>query len=294
MTGFARARSGDEEPVVTVTLRTVNHRFLDLKIRTPPELESSDPIIRRIVKKRLKRGSVQATIALSGDAASAPKLNRPLARAYLEAYRELAAEAGGEASPDLTALLRAPGVLTSAEGASDEEAERALAARVESTLEAALTILNEARANEGETVLVELRERASTIAAETEKLRESVAGTTRIFEQRLERRMSELLDKTGIEPQRLAQEAALLADRADISEELQRLAAHAVRLNEILDGGGEAGKQIDFLAQEMNREANTALSKCSGLGGEGMAATDAGLQLKAEIEKIREQAQNLE
>ena len=139
-----------------------------------------------------------------------------------------------------------------------------------------------------------MRARGETIAAEAAGVAQPAADLAPHFQERLQTRLQALLAETPIDPQRILQEAAVLADRCDVSEELQRLAAHGRRLAELLDAGGEVGKQLDFLAQEMNREANTLLSKTTPLGEAGLPLTDAGLRIKAEVEKIREQAQNLE
>lgn len=293
MTGFARVTS-EGEPALEVTVRSVNNRFLDLKIRTPSDLDGLDPKIRALVSKHVQRGSIQVHVNLRAERSTALQLNRELAAAYLGAYRELAAAQGVSESPDLTSVLRIPGVLEerAAERSKEEQAE--LAARFEQTLDDALVKLNGERAREGAGIAADIRSRGETIAAETAAVAKPAADLIPRFQERVRDRLQNLLGETPIDEQRVIQEAAVLADRCDVSEELQRLAAHAKRLSELLDAGGEAGKQIDFLAQEMNREANTLLSKTTPLGEAGLSLTDAGLRLKAEIEKIREQAQNLE
>jgi uncharacterized protein (TIGR00255 family) len=150
------------------------------------------------------------------------------------------------------------------------------------------------RTREGEGIASDIRDRARAIQKEAEQLAVTVPEIASRFQQRIEKRLHELLGEAPVDPQRTLQEAAILADRTDISEELQRLKAHTERLLEMLDGDAELGKQIDFLAQELNRETNTMLSKTTPLGQEGLQFTDSALRVKAEIEKIREQAQNLE
>ena len=290
MTGFARVESSSQDPSIQIQIRAVNHRQLDVKTRAPQELESADQMIRRVVRKRVKRGQLQITINLSSDATPALELNRPLVDAYLAAYRDLAEAAGVDEPPDLTALLRTPGVVSQGARGPVEGLEE----RIEALLSEALDKLNEERAREGATVVADLRARTETIVAGVAALREKLADTVPLFQARLQARLEELLGQAGIEPQRILQEAALLADRADISEELQLLEAHTARLLEMLDKGGEVGKRLDFLAQELNREANTLLSKTNPLGPDGLPVTEIGLSMKAEVEKIREQAQNLE
>jgi len=293
MTGFARGEAADETASLEVAVRAVNGRFLDLKLRTPMELDGCEPMVRKIVKRRVRRGQLQINVQLSLETAETPTLDRELADAYLAAHKELAEGHGVSQEPDLTAVLRIPGVLSQTKQ-GDEEQRARLDALLTQALEEALSKFNVERRKEGESIAADVRARAETIAAETAQLEEAVSDLVPGFQKRLERRLTELLDDTAVEPQRLLQEAALIADKTDISEELQRLAAHAVRLRELLDDDGETGKQMDFLAQELNREANTLLSKTTPLGAKGLPVTEAGLRLKAEIEKIREQAQNLE
>ncbi len=293
MTGFARVVSGSE-PAVEVLIRSVNHRFLDLKIRTPSEFEALDGLVRRLAKEHLKRGSVQISINLESNRDTSFELNRELADAYLRAHAELSSAHHLSQEPDLMALLRIPGVLGNADQKWTEERREEIEALLEEALVKAFTVLNEERAKEGAGMAADIRERTQSIAQETESLKAASAAMIPQFQERLEKRLMQLLDDTPIDPQRILQEAAVLADRTDVSEELQRLTGHAERMLGLLAKGGEAGKNIDFLAQEMNREANTLVSKSTPLGEAGLPITEAGLRLKAEIEKIREQAQNLE
>jgi uncharacterized protein (TIGR00255 family) len=272
----------------------VNHRFLDLKMRTPAELEASDPLVRKLVKENIQRGSVQVNINLHSERATRFALNKELAAAYLAAYDELASTRDAAPPPDLTAILRVPGVLGEQEAARSPEEQAALELRLENTLREAIEAFNAEREREGAGIDADVRERAERIGVEADGLVERVAELLPDFQARIHKRLTDILETTPVEPHRILQEAAILADRCDISEELQRLEAHSERLLDLLDGGGEVGKQLDFLAQEMNRETNTLLSKTNPLGAAGLPVTDAGLRLKAEIEKIREQAQNLE
>lgn len=295
MTGYGRASAETDEASLTLTLRSVNHRFLDMQLRLPADLEALDLSVRREVKRRIRRGQLQITAALRWSRPPQTlAVNRPLVDAYMAALRSLAKDYGIHAEPDLTAVLRLPGAASVDAGALDDERMAALRETVLQCLQRALDELKESRRQEAAGIVEEMRERAKAIRQDVERLREARSGVVPKLQQRLEKKLADLLAQAQIEPQRLAQEAALLADRTDISEELQRLAAHAERLLEMLREGGELGKRIDYLAQEMNREANTILSKSSPLGPEGLPATEAGLRLKAEIDKIREQAQNLE
>jgi len=293
MTGFARIVS-DSEPAIEVSIRTVNHRFLDLKIRTPSEFEALDPLIRCVAKEHLKRGSAQIAIRLESNRDTPFELNSDLADAYLRAHTQLSDAHHLSQEPDLMAILRIPGVLGNADQKWPEDRREEIEALLEDTLVKAFAALNEERAKEGTGVAADVREHTEAIAKETEDLKAASAAMIPQFQERLEKRLSQLLGETPIDPQRILQEAAVLADRTDVSEELQRLTGHSKRMLDLLDKGGETGKNIDFLAQEMNREANTLVSKSTPLGEVGLPITEAGLRLKAAIEKIREQAQNLE
>jgi uncharacterized protein (TIGR00255 family) len=291
MTGYAQAEGSADNLQLTVTIRSVNHRFLDLKLRTPPEADSLEPEIRRRVKAKVRRGSVQINVNLESAAAPSVSVDQALVTAYLDAYRAIAEENSISADPDLNAILRLPGAV-SIERA--ECGEGALKTLLFATLDNALDRLNEARLVEGRTVVADLEARAIAIGDEVDRLRDQMDGVNRLYLQRLETRLGALLADSKIEDQRLLHEAAVMAERTDISEELQRLGAHVVKLKVTLAETSEIGKQLDFLAQEMNREANTMLSKTNPLGSDALPVTEAGLRLKAEIEKIREQVQNVE
>jgi uncharacterized protein (TIGR00255 family) len=293
MTGFARVRKAFEGGEVVFSLKSVNHRGLDLHFHMPPELDALEGEIRAVLKNGLARGHVQIQVSITRTAADGSgALNRPLLDAYMRAFREGAGLYGIDAQPDLSSALRIPGMLCSSEEAEDagEDASRA-------TLEAAaeaVAILNEVRQREGAATAAEIRQRCANIVALVDRMEEIRAGAAPAFQRRLRERLDDLLRGAGIEPQRLAQEAAIMADRSDVSEELVRLRTHAAQVEAILSGGGETGKRLDFLLQEMNREANTTLSKTGGLGDLGLTITELALAAKSEIDKIREQSLNLE
>jgi len=289
MTGFAQVTGASGSGNFTLSIKSVNHRFLDVHFRLPANSEALEMELRRVLKEKLARGHVDVNLSFDGAAAGSFALNRQLVTAYVQAFRAAAAEAGIAAEPDLNAVLRLPGALDAGTGANDEEFASAVLEKVGG----ALTRLNRMREQEGQTIERELRERMahlSAACAEIRKFREAVLKT---YAERIQSRMQEWLGKT-IEGDRILQEAALLADRSDIQEELVRLENHVRHFLELLRTGDEAGKKLDFLLQEMNREANTLLSKTSGLAGEALRITEAGLAVKAEIEKAREQVQNIE
>ena len=293
MTGFARVRRplGDGELVVSA--KSVNHRGLDLVIQTPSVLEPFEGAIRAMVKANVLRGHVEVRVSVpkgaNGDAALA--LDRAFLHDYLRIFREEAAAHDLESKPDLNAALRIPGMFTAAESAGPPEgAETAL----QDALARALVELNEFRAREGSAIAEELRGHNERLSAAAEHMETLRAAASEYFKKRLAERLQEVAKGIQIDPQRLAQEAAILADRSDIGEELARLKIHSGQLAVLLDAGGEVGKKLDFLLQEMNRETNTILSKTSGAGEPAMKITDLALAAKAAIEKIREQSLNLE
>jgi uncharacterized protein (TIGR00255 family) len=294
MTGFARVKKPFAGGEVAVSLKSVNHRGLDLQFRLPAGLDSLEGELRAALKNGLARGHVQVQVSMDrAGEAGAPALNRPLLEAYMRAFPEVAALYGVEGErPDLNSALRVPGMLTAGQEPEDlgEDAAKAV---LEAAVEA-LALLNQGREREGAATVAEMRRRRDALCGLVTRMEEIRAGAVEAFHRRLREKLSELLAGAAIDPQRLAQEAAILADRSDIAEELIRLRTHAAHLEELLAGEGEAGKRMDFLLQEMNREANTVLSKTGGLGDLGLTMTELALAAKSEIEKIREQSLNLE
>ena len=292
MTGFARVRKATSHGEITVSLKTVNHRGLDLHFHLESELHPFEGAMRAAVKRAVIRGhvDVRCSIVSSGNGAGGG-LNIPLFQAYLAAFRQAAAQEGLNIQPDLNQAFRIPGIF----GAPPEvEPDSALEGVLIPVLEEAAEILNQFRAREGAELARIIREQNRLIRDGSEEVEKIRSQAIPALHSRLQEKLRELLGNTGIDPQRIAQEAAFIADRGDISEEIERLNIHARQLDEILDAGGEVGKKLDFLLQEMNRETNTILSKTSGIGELGLRITDLALGFKAAIEKIREQALNLE
>ena len=293
MTGFARARRplGDGELVVSV--KTLNHRALDVHVHAPSAADSFENAVRALVKSRLARGHVEVRIALPSSAVNGgvATLNRTLLQEYLTAFHQASVEHGLEAKPDLNAALRIPGMFGEAE--STELPGGAEAAMLDA-LGAALDELNQFREREGAEIGKEMRAHNCRVTAAAEEMERLRANAPEVFQNRLAERLKDLIKGVQVDPQRLAQEAAILADRSDIGEELARLKIHSGQLATLLEAGGETGKKIDFLLQEMNRETNTILAKTSGAGEIGLKITELALGAKAAIEKIREQSLNLE
>jgi uncharacterized protein (TIGR00255 family) len=292
MTGFASVQRVTEQGDIVISLKSVNHRGLDLHFHLGAELDSLEQVMRAALKRAVLRGHVDIRCSVLRPANGASSsLNLPLFRSYLAAFRKAAAEEGIEAQPDLNRILLLPGIL----GASDQSASDTMAEKaVLEALEEAVEMLNQFRAREGAELVAFIREQNAAIRTGSEEMQRIRAGAVPAFQKRLIEKLQELLGNTMIDPQRLAQEAALLADRSDIGEEISRLQIHSRQLDEILESGGEVGKRLDFLLQELNRETNTILSKTSGLGDLGLRITELALGSKAAIEKIREQALNLE
>jgi len=223
-------------------------------------------------------------------------VNRELLQAYLRAADELRQQTGAKSELDLVSLLRLPGVIGGLAPTlpDSEEEQEALGKVLESLLADAVSKMDEMRRTEGRHLTEELRARLVRISEQTEQVRGLVETLRPAFARRLESRLKDLLNGAQIDSGRLAQEAALLAERSDISEELDRLRSHLQQFTKLLDGAGELGKKLDFLLQEMHREANTMLSKTPGVESEALAITGLSLEIKSEIEKLREQVQNIE
>jgi len=293
MTGFARVRRPLGDGELVLSLKSLNHRGLDIQVHAPSAVDPFEGLIRAAVKSRLLRGHVEVRVSLpqSSVNGSAPALNHGLLDEYLKAFRAAASAHSLDSQPDLNAALRLPGMFAdSPEPEPPPDVEPAL----RSALEAALEEMNAFRAREGAEIAAEMRGNNARIAAAAGEMEQIRSSATAAFQNRLSERLKELLKGAQIDPQRLAQEAAILADRSDIGEELARLKIHSAQLGALLDEGGEIGKKLDFLLQEMNREANTILSKTNGVGEPGLKITDLALECKAAIEKIREQSLNLE
>lgn len=293
MTGFARVQRATPHGEISVSLKSVNHKGLDPHFHLEADLEAFESALRATLKKAVLRGHVdiRCSVVRSGDAAAAG-LNAPLLHASLAAFRKLAREEGlNDAQPDLNQLMQLPGMFGAAvELAPGPGVDRPLLA----VFEEALDVLNQFRSREGSELAALIRDYNRTVAAGAAEMADIRSRAIPAFQNRLAERLAELLGNSILDPQRLAQEAALLADRSDIGEEISRLQIHSRQLDEILEAGGEVGKKLDFLLQEMNRETNTVLSKTSGIGELGLRITDLALAAKASIEKIREQALNLE
>jgi uncharacterized protein (TIGR00255 family) len=292
MTGFARVQVRIEDQLsYTLSLKSVNHRFLDVQLRIPNGLDALEVELRKALKDALVRGHVDLTLAV--DRTTQPKAgyNRELVASYVASFNAARAEFGLKGEPDLNVVLRLPGALQGDNRGDDDLS--VLADSVRQHIAPLLEELKVMRAREGEAL-------AEILNATLNRLTEATNGVAELrpeIEQRFQDRLTQrLLAATGpdFNRQRLLEEVAVIVERSDVAEELARMHTHISHFRELLSAGGEVGKKLDFLLQEMNREANTMLSKTGGVGGKGTRMTELGLAMKAEIEKAREQIQNVE
>ncbi len=289
MTGFGRGAASGDEFTVAVEIKTVNNRYLDIHLRLSQELSPLEMIIRKRIGARLSRGRVDLNINFERLGATTYEVNRPLIAGYVRAMREMQQEFGLAGDIDVSSVARLPGALAPARDGLDE----VNTAGLERALDEALDSLELMRENEGAALAEEMRSRLTKIEAEVPVIEAAAEGLADAYRQRLQKRVGELVARGGqaieLDAGRLAQEVAYLADRSDISEELVRLRSHLEQFRAAVHADGEVGKRLDFLLQELNREANTVLSKSTEI-----SIKDAGLAIKAEVEKLREQVQNVE
>jgi uncharacterized protein (TIGR00255 family) len=291
MTGYAQVKAHvSDELTLTLSLKSVNHRFLDLHLRMPSELDPLEMKVRRVLKERLHRGHVEVTLSVERTGGAGFAVNRELIGGYLRTFREVAEEFGVSAEPDLNAVLKMPGALNAAQNG---DAIASLEQQVNALLEQCIERLNLMREEEGRGAVAELRTRMTHLSSATHEVDQLRGRVLKAYQDKLHGRMQELLG-TQMDQDRILQEAAMLAERSDIQEELVRMKNHIQHFLSLLEGGGEVGKKLDFLLQEMNREANTLMSKTTGVAGDALRVTALGLSMKSEIEKAREQVQNLE
>lgn len=292
MTGFARAL-GENGPVRwTWELRSVNGKSLDVRIRIPAGLETLEQKIRERCGKVLRRGNVSVGLSMQRDQAeNRLQVNEPALESVLSAIKLLEGRIPNVAPPTLDGILAQKGVFELKEQEDDEAAQQALHAALLTSLDAALIDLVDMRHTEGSAIGKIVHQQVVTIATLTQAAEDLPARQPEAIKARLKKLVADLLEaaEAQLDEQRLHQEAVFLATKADIREELDRLHAHVSAVRELLDTGGAIGRRLDFLAQEFNREANTLCSKSNDVD-----LTAIGLDLKAVIDQMREQIQNLE
>ena len=289
MTGYGRGSVTGDGFSASVDLKTVNNRFLDIHLRIGGELAALEPLIKKRISSRLSRGRVDVAITFERTLQIAYELNRPLIAGYVGALREMQQEFQIAGEVDINVVARLPGALQPARDALDDT----MVEGIEGALDEALTELGRMREQEGAALQNEMRERLDKIEALIPVIEAAAGGLAEIYRERLQKRIGELLNRETqlieLDHARMAQEIAYLADRSDVSEEMVRLKSHLQQFREALNSSNETGKMLDFLLQELNREANTTLSKSTEL-----SIKEAALGIKAEVEKLREQVQNVE
>jgi len=289
MTGFGRASAAENTFSIAVELKTVNNRFLDINLRLPAELQQIEPTVKKLISTRLARGRVDVNLSFDRSENITFELNRPLIIGYLDAMQTMREEFALTGEPDLNMIARLPNVVVT----KKEELDPHFLNAVEAVVSLALDDLENMRAKEGEMLGEELKSRLDAIENLLPSIEKETANVTTEYNERLNKRVGEILARAEsqieIDQGRLAQEVAFLADRSDISEEIARLKTHIEHFRGIVSEDRDTGKRLDFLTQELNREANTIASKTNN-----MTVKENALAIKSEIEKIREQVQNIE
>lgn len=289
MTGFGRGTVADDSFSISVELKTVNNRFLDISLRLPSELQSLETIIKKLIGSHISRGRVEVNLQYDRSRPAEFELNRPLIEGFLHAMKQMQTEFSLAGEPDLNVIARLPNVVIT----KKEEPSKAFLAAVEKAFDAAIGDLQAMREKEGELLRGELLSLVGNIESRLPTIQGESESVGDEYGRRLMKRVNDMLSKTDsqteIDQARLAQEVAYLADRADISEEIARLKAHIEHFRGIVSEDNDVGKRLDFLTQELNREANTIASKTNN-----MTVKENALAIKSEIEKIREQVQNVE
>jgi uncharacterized protein (TIGR00255 family) len=290
MTGFGRGTFTSETASLTVEVKTVNNRFLEVNLRMSSDLQEIEPLIKRTVSQRVTRGRTDVSISFDRAASSGFEVDADTVGAYLEGIENIKKQYSLPGETDINSILRLPNILKAKRVKGDPEA---VASGVISALEHALTELDSMRRAEGSALALELEARLSQIEELMPTIEAEAAAVPIEYQARLNKRISELLEKSSnpieLDPARVAQEIAFLADRADISEEITRLKVHISQYRALMKEEKDVGKRLDFLTQELNREANTIASKTNNL-----KIKENALAIKSEIEKLREQIQNIE
>ena len=288
MTGYGRAVMTLNGREITVELRSVNNRFLDCNVKLPRAFSYAEDAVKQKIKEQVSRGKVDVFISVNTTAGENVKisLNRPVLEGYLEALRTIVADYGVREDISATSLARFPEVFL-LEKPEEDEAQNT--ADIVAVAQQAVSTYNAMRETEGAALAADLRSHAAVILSYVEKVEARSPVTVAEYRARLESRLREVLESTTIDEGRILTEAAIFADKVAVDEETVRLRSHLNQLESLLQSGGAIGRKLDFLLQEMNREANTIGSK-----GNDLEQTRNVVEIKAELEKIREQIQNIE
>lgn len=288
MTGYGRAVENVNGREFTVEIRSVNNRYLDCTVKLPRAISFAEDAVKQLIKANVSRGKVDVFISMNSEAQEDVKisLNKPVLEGYLAAMKQIAAQYGVRDDISVTALTRMPDVLLVEKPEVDEEQ---LQNDLLSVVKKALQAYDAMRVREGAALEADLRSRAATIAELVAQVEQANPQTVKDYRTRLENKLREVLENTSIDESRILTEAAIFADKVAVDEETVRLRSHLEQMDQMLSGSGGVGRKLDFLLQEMNREANTVGSK-----GNDLEQARNVVEIKAELEKIREQIQNIE
>ncbi len=288
MTGFGRGECSDDFRKISVELKSVNHRYLDINVKMPRKLAFFETAVRSVIKDRIHRGKVDVFFTYENLAESdvSVKYNREIAQEYLSHLREMARDFSLDDDIRVGSLSRYPEVFTMEEVPVDEDELWTL---IEKALQTALDQFVEVRAREGAELKADLSEKLDHMLGNVDRVEERGPQIISEYRAKLEQKVQELLGNVQIDESRLSTEIVIFADKICTDEETVRLRAHILSMKETLNSDDDVGRKLDFIAQEMNREANTILSKANDL-----ETSDIAIELKTEIEKVREQVQNVE
>ena len=288
MTGYGRAVETVNGREFTVELRSVNNRYLDCSVRLPRLLSFAEEAVKQAVKASVSRGKVDVFISLRSESEDevTVRVNKAMLEGYLSAMQQMVTEFGVRDDVSVSTVSRLPEVFTVEKKEVDEDQ---LKLDLMTVVDKALQGYDAMRLTEGEALDRDLRSRGQTILSLVEQVEQGNAQTVADYRTRLENKLREVLENTAIDESRILTEAAIVADKVAVDEETVRLRSHLAQMNEMLSGGGAIGRKLDFLLQEMNREANTIGSKCTDVRLARIV-----VDIKAELEKIREQTQNIE
>ena len=294
MTGYAASVVQQDGLTVRVSLRSVNHRYLDLRLHLPEELLPLENRVRKGIQERNPRGHLDLKVQVEREGQSGLAINENLIGQCVEQLRRLGAQYGLAGEPDLASLAQLPGMISITRSAPGPEVLPALEAVLSRALGETLDRWDQMRAEEARLLAADLTERLQRVREAVQQIEQLQPGLLPQAQKKLRQRLETLLGSAALDASRWAQEAAVLVDRTDASEEIQRLKAHLAQFARLLEEGTDAGRKLDFLLQEMQRELNTLLSKTTGLGECSLPITQLGLDIRVEVEKIREQTQNFE
>ena len=288
LNGYGTGSAQKNNTVVSVEIKTVNHRFLDFHVRLPREYQYLEGEIQQRIRAALDRGRVDVGVTIQNASSAVFEINSGLVKGYMEAADRLREEFRFPDPVDLKTVLGLPGILQVKESVPEEPAD-AVSELVGESVREALEGVARMRRQEGEALEADMKQNLDRVEENAGRIRELSANLAGEHLGKLRERIAQLLSQAEMDPQRLAQEAAMIADKSDISEEIARLKSHIEQYRALMDSGEKAGKKLDFLLQELQREANTILSKSGDLEISRRA-----IDIKTDIEKLREQVQNVE